>query len=76
MTDLFLLTRKGSCGIDELNSILVRAVSPIQARAIAAVNSGDEGNYIWLNSKLSKNERIKNEGSVGMVIRDFKAGGW
>ncbi len=44
--NLYLLTRLDECGYDECNGFVIAARSPVSARKIAEVNSGDESDRV------------------------------
>lgn len=72
----WLLTRTvGSItDLDVMNSVLVRAGTRTQARKIAASVAGDEGSDTWNNAEKSTCKLVPDEGSAGVICRDFNAG--
>ncbi len=59
---------------DVQNGVVVRAHSPYRARELTADNQGDEGYETWLDPEISSCKSLKEEGSEGVICRDFNAG--
>lgn len=71
---LWLLTRVSSIPEYEVtNSVVVRARTSVQAREIAASVAGEEGDVIWTNPETSKCTLVPQEGSAGVICRNFNA---
>lgn len=71
----WLLTRVGLVtDVDVVNNVLVRAGTKIQARKIAASVAGDEGKDAWIDAERSTCRLVPNEGSAGVICRDYNAG--
>ena len=52
---------------------VVRAGSEVEARQLASLSAGDEGNQAWLDDQLSTCHPLINHGIVGVVMTDFSA---
>ena len=53
---------------------VVRASSVETARAVASSNCGDEGAEVWLNTAVTSCAPLKQDGGLGVIMRDFLAG--
>ncbi len=53
---------------------VVRAEDEESARALAAIEAGDEGGDAWTDSKFTTCERLEHYGDAEVIIRDFCAG--
>lgn len=71
--ELYILDRKGERGYDQNEAIVVRAISPKQARQIANDNCGDEGGKVWLSPKDSTCKVLSRHGKIGKIIVAFNA---
>ena len=69
---LYLLTRTDGPTYDAYEAKLIRAKSQKQAREIANIDTGDEGE-IWVDKKQVKSTILKNKGRVGEIITSFNA---
>ncbi len=71
----WLLTRIGNItDTDVMNNVLVRAGTKVSARKIAASVAGDEGSETWTDTQKSTCKLVPDEGSAGVICRDFNAG--
>jgi hypothetical protein len=71
---LYLLKQKGRYSYDEYDSKLVRAENETQARFVASLKPGDEGEATWLLDCYSSVEEVTQEGPSEQIIGSFNAG--
>lgn len=56
---------------DKAFGFVVRAETEQQARELAQEDCGDEGEQAWADQALSTCEPLSDQGSAGVIIRDF-----
>lgn len=59
---------------DVADGFIVRAETEDDARKIASLDAGDEGNTTWLSAKYSSCEPLSEIGPAQSILRDFNAG--
>ena len=72
---IYELFRKGECGYDEADAMVVAAETAQDARRVASENAGDEGSATWLAASLSVVRELKPGGvKAGLILRSYNAG--
>lgn len=71
---LYLLKRKDGIDYDEYDAKLVRAENETQARFVASLKPGGEGESTWLLDAYSSVEEVAQEGPSEQIIGSFNAG--
>lgn len=59
-------------GWDTLEKVVVRAQHAKAARKLAASESGDEGEKVWLDHRFSTCKQLHAYGPAEVVVADFK----
>lgn len=75
--DIFLLTRSGPIGYDEVAGFVIVATSSLKARKMAAKAHSDEGAECWLDPSKVKCEylgRASIKSLEHVALRDYRAG--
>jgi hypothetical protein len=71
---LWLLTRTGATGLDEVSAHVVRAVDAGSAQAHAALGAKDEPLETWLDEASSSCVELTTDGPAGVVLQDVNNG--
>lgn len=74
--NLYLIDRQDNVGHDETDSVIVAAVTPKQAREIAATVEGDQPSSVWAHgqAKLQRVGTAVAKQKQGIVLRSYRAG--
>lgn len=74
--NLYLIKRSGDIDYDEAAGHVVAAGSYAEARKLAAVRAGDEGEATWVDARYSSCQLLATNAHVrkGVVLTDFRAG--
>ena len=59
---------------DKSMGFVVRADSEAEARALASVQAGDEGQEAWERPEYSECSLLSDRGEPEVILRDFNAG--
>lgn len=61
-------------GYDSYGGHVVRTDTEEEARALAVIEAGTEGETVWLDEELTTCTELTAEGEAGIVLSDFSAG--
>jgi len=72
---LYILARKRDCNsYDVVNSVIVRATSPTEARKLASEQRMDEGADTWLHPAFSSCTTLTTKGASKVICIDSTNG--